>query len=69
MTEFRDTQSELLAETPDTSAATRELQDECFGERFLRAAAVVKVDVSPSTWAAFEQTVILGQSCVDADLI
>lgn len=55
-----------LAEAPDVSAATRELQDECFRERFLRAAAVVKVDVSPITWAAFERTVIQGQSCEDA---
>jgi RNA polymerase sigma-70 factor (ECF subfamily) len=57
---------QLLAEAPETSVATRELQDECLRERFLRAAAIVKVDVSPATWAAFERTVIQGQSCDDA---
>ncbi len=57
---------QILAETPETSAITTELRDECFREQYLRAAAIVKVDVSPVTWAAFEQTVILGQSCEDA---
>jgi RNA polymerase sigma-70 factor, ECF subfamily len=57
---------QILAETPETSAVTTELQDECFREQYLRAAAIVKVDVSPATWAAFEQTVIQGQSCEDA---
>ena len=57
---------QILAETPETSAVTTELQDECFREQYLRAAAIVRVDVSPVTWAAFEQTVIQGQSCEDA---
>lgn len=57
---------QILAETPETSAVTTELQDECFREQYLRAAAIVKLDVSPVTWAAFEQTVIQGQSCEDA---
>jgi RNA polymerase sigma-70 factor (ECF subfamily) len=57
---------QLLAEASEESAATNELQNECFRERFLRAAAIVKVDVSPATWAAFEQTVIQGKSCDDA---
>ena len=47
---------QILAETPEASAVTSELQDECFREQYLRAAAIVKVDVSPATWAAFEQT-------------
>jgi RNA polymerase sigma-70 factor (ECF subfamily) len=60
------TADHLIAETPDTSIATIELQNECFRERYLRAAAIVKVDVSPATWAAFERTVIQGQSCEEA---
>jgi RNA polymerase sigma-70 factor (ECF subfamily) len=56
----------ILAEATEVSAVTSELQDECFREQYLRAAAIVKVDVSPTTWAAFEQTVIQGQSCEEA---
>jgi RNA polymerase sigma-70 factor, ECF subfamily len=57
---------QILAEAPEASAVTSELQDECFREQYLRAAAIVKVDVSPASWAAFEQTVIQGQSCEEA---
>ncbi len=57
---------QILAETPECSAARSELHNECFRERYLRAAAIVKVDVSPVTWAAFEQTVIQGRSCEEA---
>ncbi len=57
---------QILAETPEFSAAKSELYSECFRERYLRAAAIVKVDVSPVTWAAFEQTVIQGLSCEEA---
>ncbi len=57
---------QIFAETPETSAVTGELQSECFREQYLRAAAIVRVDVSPATWAAFERTVIQGQSCEDA---
>lgn len=57
---------QILAETPEVSSAKTELHDECFRERYLRAAAIVKVDVSPVTWAAFEQTVVQGQSCEEA---
>jgi RNA polymerase sigma-70 factor (ECF subfamily) len=56
----------ILAETPQVSAARSELDVEFFREQYLRAAAIVKVDVSPATWAAFEQTVIQGQSCEEA---
>jgi RNA polymerase sigma-70 factor (ECF subfamily) len=56
----------ILAETPEVSAARSELDVEFFREQYLRAAAIVKVDVSPATWAAFEQTVIQGQSCEEA---
>ena len=54
---------QILAETPEISAVASELQDECLREQYLRAAAIVKQDVSPATWAAFEQTVIQGHSC------
>ena len=57
---------QILAEAPEASAVTSELQDECFREQYLCAAAIVRVDVSPATWAAFEQTVIQGQSCEEA---
>lgn len=57
---------QILAEATEASAVTSELQDECFREQYLRAAAIVKVDVSPATWAAFEQTVVQGQSCEEA---
>jgi RNA polymerase sigma-70 factor, ECF subfamily len=57
---------QILADTPEVSAAKSELDNECFRERYLRAAAIVKVDVSPVTWAAFEQTVVQGRSCEEA---
>ncbi len=57
---------QILAETPEISAAKSELHDECYRERYLRAAAIVKIDVSPITWAAFEQTVVQGRSCEEA---
>lgn len=57
---------QILAETPEASAVTSELHDECFREQYLRAAAIVRVDVSSATWAAFERTVIQGQSCEEA---
>lgn len=57
---------QILADTPEVSSAQSELDDECFRERYLRAAAIVKVDVSPITWAAFEQTVVHGRTCEEA---
>ncbi len=45
----------------EVSTAQSELDDECFRERYLRAATIVKVDVSPVTWAAFEQTLFRGE--------
>jgi RNA polymerase sigma-70 factor (ECF subfamily) len=47
----------------EESAATDELHAECLRERYLRAANMVKLDVSPDTWSAFERTVIQGESC------
>jgi RNA polymerase sigma-70 factor, ECF subfamily len=46
---------QILADTPEVFGRQDELHNECFRERYLRAAAIVKVDVSPVTWAAFEQ--------------
>jgi RNA polymerase sigma-70 factor, ECF subfamily len=57
---------QILADTPEFAAAKTELHQECFRERYLRAAAIVKVDISPVTWAAFEQTVIQGRTCEEA---
>jgi RNA polymerase sigma-70 factor (ECF subfamily) len=57
---------QILADTPEVSAAKTELYDECFRELYLRAATIVKVDVSPVTWDAFEQTVIQGRTCEEA---
>jgi RNA polymerase sigma-70 factor (ECF subfamily) len=57
---------QILADTPEVSAARGELADECFRERYLRAATIVKVDVSPVTWVAFELTVVQGNSCEEA---
>lgn len=54
---------QILADTPEISATINELDEECFREQYLRAAAIVKVDVSPDTWAAFEQTVVHGRTC------
>jgi RNA polymerase sigma-70 factor (ECF subfamily) len=54
---------QILADTPEVSATISELDDECFRERYLRAATIVKIDVSPDTWAAFEQTVVQGRTC------
>lgn len=55
---------ELLSEraemTPDFDA---ELAKEHQREQYLRAAAVVRTDVSSETWRAFELTVIEGKSC------
>lgn len=56
----------ILADTPEISSAQSELDNECFRERYLRAATIVRVDVSPVTWAAFEQTVVQGRSCEEA---
>lgn len=58
--------AEVIAETPEVVAATQELENEYLRERYLRAAARVRTDISPLTWRAFEETVILGRSCEDA---
>ncbi|MEZ6094562.1 MAG: sigma-70 family RNA polymerase sigma factor [Pirellulaceae bacterium] len=55
-----------LEETPETSAASQELQNECLREQYQRAAAIVRSDVSPATWKAFEMTVVQGMSCEQA---
>ena len=54
---------QMLANHPDTVDAKSELENETLRERYLRAAATVKSDVSPLTWQAFELTVIQGRDC------
>lgn len=56
---------QMLAAVPESETES-ELENEYLRERYLRAAANVKVDVSPVTWQAFELTVIQGQSCEEA---
>lgn len=58
-----DVAEQMIAEFPDQEATSQELENECLRERYLRAAATVKNDVSPETWQAFQQTVIEGQPC------
>jgi RNA polymerase sigma-70 factor (ECF subfamily) len=53
-----------LAEQPEIEMdVEQELATEAMREQYLRAAAVVKTDVDPDTWRAFELTVVRGQSC------
>ena len=53
----------LLAAQPDgTLDVEQELANEYMREQFLRAAAIVRTDVSPEMWKAFELTLILGNS-------
>ena len=57
---------QILADTPEVSAVKTELYEECFRERYLRTATIVKVEVSPVDWAAFVQTVIQVRTCEEA---
>lgn len=57
----------LLAEQPEIETdVEQELATEAMREHYLRAARVVKTDVDPDTWRAFELTVVRGQSCDEA---
>jgi RNA polymerase sigma-70 factor (ECF subfamily) len=57
----------LLAEQPEIEKhVEQELATEAMREQYLRAAAVVRTDVDPDTWRAFELTVVRGQSCDEA---
>ena len=61
---------DLLTEHPESADAQQELDREFLRERYLRAAAVVQMDVNRETWRSFELTVIEDMSCVDvAELI
>lgn len=53
----------LAGQPEDESLVERELAAETKRELYLRAAAVVKKDVDPDTWRAFELTVVSGQRC------
>jgi RNA polymerase sigma-70 factor (ECF subfamily) len=57
---------DVLSEHPQSPDAQQELDREFLRERYLRAAAVVQMDVNKETWRAFELTVIEGMSCEDA---
>lgn len=55
---------DLLDEQPAVSPELeKELENEFQREQFLRAAKVVRSDVHPETWRAFELTVIQGLTC------
>jgi RNA polymerase sigma-70 factor (ECF subfamily) len=54
----------LLAVQPENEKLDeQELETETMREQYLHAAAVVRKDVDPDTWRAFELTVVRGQSC------
>jgi len=58
---------DLLASQPENEKLVeQELATETMREQYLHAAAVVKKDVDPDTWRAFELTVVGGQSCEEA---
>ena len=57
---------DLLDEHSESSNVQQELERECLREQYLRAAAIVRTDVSQETWRAFELTVIDGFSSEDA---
>jgi RNA polymerase sigma-70 factor (ECF subfamily) len=59
-------QDRLVHMPDDASALTAELATECQRELLLRAAAIVRQEVHPDTWQAFELTAIHGLSCEDA---
>ena len=59
--------NDLLAEKANVTAEVeQEIEKEYEREQFLRAAAVVRSDVHPETWAAFELTMIQGLTCEEA---
>lgn len=53
----------LAQQTEPDSDLEAELARERMREQYLRAAAVVRNDVNPETWLAFELSVIEGESC------
>ena len=58
---------ELLSETPERDPTTEEIVLlERRRELFLRAAEIVRRDVTPETWAAFKLTTIDGASSAEA---
>lgn len=59
--------NDLLAEEADiTFEFDQKIEREYEREQFLRAASIVRSDVHPETWQAFELTVIEGLSCDEA---
>lgn len=60
---------EILSKQPDAAAhvaVEAELAHEALRELYLRAAAIVRTEVSPDTWQAFELTTVHGASCESA---
>ena len=56
----------MAAAYADEDGVQQELERECLRERLQQAAVIVRSDVSPETWAAFELTAIGGLSCEEA---
>ena len=59
-------QDHLLEEAEVSPQVEQEIENEYEREQFLRAAKVVRNDVHPETWQAFELTVIQGLTCEQA---
>ena len=58
---------EIIAGHPDISPDMEaELSGECLREIYLRAAEVVRTEVNPETWLAFELTTLKGLTCDEA---
>lgn len=59
--------NELLSEEANVSIEVdQEINREYEREQFLRAASVVRSDVHPETWQAFELTMVQGLTCDEA---
>ena len=56
----------IHAELDFSASEQKELEMEAMRESYLRAAKVVRSDVSPDTWRAFELTAFEGKSCEEA---
>ena len=61
-----EAQDRLLEDAEISPQLEQEIQNEYERELFLRAAAVVRNDVHPETWQAFELTMIQGLTCEQA---
>ena len=57
---------QIHSELDFSDAERQELEMEAMRELYLRAARIVRTDVSPETWRAFELTAFEGKSCEEA---